>query len=61
MESTKNLLVVAAVTAIATPTGTNLLGIGVSAYDDSPDQDESLVNPNTFFNINEHYKHRGGR
>ena len=43
MESTKNLPMVAAVTAIDTPTGTKLLGLGVSAYDDSPEQDESLL------------------
>ena len=39
MESTKNLPMVAAVTAIDTPMSTKLLGIGVSAYDGSPEQD----------------------
>ena len=57
MESTKNLPMVAAVTAIDTPTGTKVLGLGVSAYNDSPDQDESLANPNMFVcNIDEGYK-----
>ena len=48
MESTKNLPMVAAVTAIDTPAGTRILGLGVRAYDDSPGQDESLGNPNVF-------------
>ena len=53
---------VAAVTDIDTPTGTKLLGLGVSAYDDSPEQDESLANPNVFIcDINECSKQRGGR
>ena len=53
---------VAAVTAIDTPTGIKLLGLGVSAYDDIPDQDEYLANPNMFVcNIDERSKHRGGR
>ena len=53
---------VAAVTDIDTPTGTNLLGLGVSAYDDSPEQDESLANPNVFVcDIGERSKHRVGR
>ena len=61
MESTKNLPMVAAVTAIDTPTGTKVLGLGVSAYNDSPDQDESLANPNVFFcDIDERSKHCGG-
>ena len=50
------------VTAIDTPTGTKLLGLRVSAYDDSPEQDESLANPNVFVcDIDESYKQRGGR
>ena len=62
MESTKNLSMVTTVTAIDTPPGTKLLGLGLSAYDDSPDQDESLADPNVFVcNINERSKHRGGR
>ena len=62
MESTKNLPMVAAVTAIDTPMGTTLLGLGVSAYNDSPEQDKSLANPNVFVcDIDEHSKHRGGR
>ena len=62
MEYTKNLPMVAAVTAIDTPRSTKLLGTGVSAYDDSPDQDESLANPKLFAcNIDERSKHRGGR
>ena len=36
MESTTNLPMVAAVTAIDTPTGTNLLRLGASGYNDSP-------------------------
>ena len=52
---------VASVTDIDTHTGTKLLGIGVSAYNDIPDQDESLANPNVCVcNINERSKHRGG-
>ena len=39
---------VAAVTDIDTPTGTKLMGLGVSTYDDSPEQDGSLANPNVF-------------
>ena len=51
----------AAVTAVDTPTGTKLLGLGVSAYNDSPDQDESLANHNVFFcNIDENSKHCSG-
>ena len=51
-----------AVTAIDTPTGTKLLGLGVSAYNDSHEQDEPIANPNVFVcNIDEHPKHRGGR
>ena len=62
MQSTKNLTMVAAVTAIDTPTGTTLLGLGVSDYSDIPDQDESLANPNVFVcNIDERSKHHGGR
>ena len=62
MESTKNLPMVAAVTDIDTPTGTMLLGLGVSAYDDGPEQDKSLANPNLFVcDINERSKQRGGR
>ena len=53
---------VAAVTAIDTPTGTGLLGLGVSAYDDSPEQDKSLANPNVFVcDIDERPKQRGVR
>ena len=53
---------VAAVTDIDTSTGTKLLGLEVSSYDDSPDQDESSDNPNVFVcNIYERSKHRGGR
>ena len=53
---------VAAVKAIDTPTGTKLLGLGVSAYDDSPDQYESLANLNVFVcNSDELSKHRSGR
>ena len=53
---------VANVTAIDTHMGTNLLVLGVIAYDDSPDQDESLANPNVCVcNIDDRYKHRGGR
>ena len=53
---------VAAVIDIYTPTGTNLLGLGVSAYNDSPEKDESLANPNVFVcNIDERFKHRGCR
>ena len=53
---------VAAVTAIDTPTGINLLGIWVSDYDDSPEQVKSLANPNVFVcDIDECSKQRGGR
>ena len=53
---------VAAVTAIDTPTGTKLLGLGVSAYNDSPEQDEYLANPNVFIcDIDDRYKQRSGR
>ena len=52
---------VAAVTAIDIPTGTKLLGLGVTAYDDSPEQDESLANTNVFVcDIDELSKQRGG-
>ena len=62
MESTNNLPMVAAVTDIDTPTGTNLLGLGVNAYNDCPEQDESLANPNVFFcDIYESSKQCGGR
>ena len=62
MESTKNLPMVAAVTDFDTTTGTKLLGLLVSAYDDSPEQDESLANPNVFVcDIDERSKQRGGR
>ena len=53
---------VAAVTAIDIPTGTKLLSLGVSAYNDSPEQDEYLANPNVFVcDINERSKQRDGR
>ena len=39
MEYTKNMPMIAAVTAIDTPTGTKLMGLRVISYDDSPDQD----------------------
>ena len=53
---------VAAVTAIDTPTGTKLLGLGVSAYGDSPEQDKSLASPNVFVcDVDECSKQRGGR
>ena len=39
MEYTNNMPMVAAVTSIDTPTGTKLLGIGVSVYNDSTEQD----------------------
>ena len=39
MEYTKNMPMVAAVTSIDTPTGTKLLSIGVSDYDDIPKQE----------------------
>ena len=53
---------VAAVTAIDTPIGTKLMVIGVSAYDDIPEQDEYLANPNVFvYDIDECSKQRGGR
>ena len=62
MESTKNLPMVATVTSIDTPTSTKLLGLRVSAYDDSPEQDESLSNPNVFVcDIDERLKQRGDR
>ena len=61
MESTKNLPMVAAVTAIDTPMGTKILGLGVSAYDDSPEQDKYLANPNMFVcDIDERSKQLGG-
>ena len=53
---------VASVTAIDIPTGTKLLDIGVSAYDDSPEQEKSLANPNVFVcDIGERSKQHGGR
>ena len=53
---------VVAVTYIETQTGNKLLGIRVSDYDDSPEQDESLDNPNVFVcDIDERSKQRGGR
>ena len=53
---------VAAVTAIDTPTGSKLLGLCVSAYDDSPEQDESLANLNVFVcDMDERSKKRGVR
>ena len=53
---------VAAVTSIDTPAGTKLLGLGVSAYHDSPEQDEYSANPNVFIcDIDERSKQRGGR
>ena len=62
MKSTKNLPMVTAVKDIDAPTGTKLLGIGLSAYGDNPDQDVSSANPNVFVcNIYEHSKQRGGR
>ena len=45
MKSLKNLPIVAGVTACDTPEGTNLIGIGVVAYDSNPGQVESLVTP----------------
>ena len=62
MESTKNLPMVAAVTSIDTRTDTKLMGLEVSAYDDSPEQDKSLANPNVFVcDIDECSKQCGGR
>ena len=53
---------VAAVTDIETPTVTKLLGLGVSAYNDSPDKYESLANTNVFVcKIDKRSKHSGGR
>ena len=53
---------VASVTDIDTPTGTDHLGLGVSAYDDIPEKDESLANPNVFVcDIGERSKQRGDR
>ena len=53
---------VSAVTSIDTPTGTKLLGLGVSDYYDSLEQDESLANPYMFVcDIDERSKQRGGR
>ena len=53
---------VAAVTAIDTPTGTNVLVLGGSSYDDSLDKDESLANPNVFVcDIVECSKYLSGR
>ena len=61
MEYTNNMPMVATVTDIDTPTGTKLLGIGVSAYDDSSEQDESLANTNVFIcEIDERSKQLGG-
>ena len=62
MESTNNLPIVATLTAIDTPTGTQLLGLVVNAYDDSLEQDESLANLNVFVcDIDERSKQRGDR
>ena len=59
METVQNLPMVAAVTATDTPSGTHLLGIGVGAYDERPEQDESLLNPNVIcYNIDERSKQR---
>ena len=61
MKSTNNMPMVASMTSIDTPTGTKLLGIRVSDYDDSPEQDESLANPNVFVcDIDERSKQLGG-
>ena len=61
MKFTNNMPMVASVTSIYTPTGTKLLGIGVSDYDDSPEQDESLANINVFVcDIDERSKQLGG-
>ena len=62
MESTNNPPMVTAVTAIDTPTGTKLLGLGVSDYDDSPEQNGYLANTNLFVcDINDRPKQRGVR
>ena len=62
MKSTNNMPMVASVTSIDTPTGTKILGIGVSDYDDSPDHDEYLATPNVFVcDIDERSKQLGGR
>ena len=61
MKTIHHLPMVAAVTATNTPSGTHLLGIGVAAFDERPEQDESLVNPNVVsYVIDERCKERGG-
>ena len=62
MDSSENLPLVAGVTACDTQNGTKLIGIGVAAYDSTPGQVESLVNPNAITgDIDERSKTRGGR
>ena len=39
-----------------------MLDVGVETYDDNPEQDELLINPNVILgDINERPKKRGGR
>ena len=62
MESSKNLPLVARFIACDTPEGTKIIGIGVAAYESTPGQVESLVNPNAVTgDINERPSKHGGR
>jgi len=64
MDGKEELPIVAAVTAHDTKDGPILIGIGVTAYDSRPKQEESLLNPNAishFCDIDERPMHRDGR
>ena len=64
MDGKEELPIVAGITAHDTKDGPILIGIGVTAYDSRPKQEESLLNPNAishFCDIDERPTHRDGR
>ena len=63
MDGKEELPIVAGITAHDTKDGPILIGIGVTAYDSRPKQEESLLNPNAishFCDIDERPTHRDG-
>jgi len=64
MNGKEELPIMAGITAHNTKDGPILIGIGVTAYDSRPKQEESLLNPNAishFCDIDERPTHRDGR
>ena len=62
MESSKKMPLVASVTDVDTANRTIMLSACVAVYDDNPEQDESLINPNILLgNIYERPKKWGVR